>query len=65
MTKVTFWHSREKFENEHTFRAHHECLCPICGLIYIDHPYARESWNLSFTGEPFLHRLCSGWLVKL
>lgn len=62
---LVVYRSLEEFENEHTFRAHQECECPVCGRFYIDHPYAREPHNLSFIGVPFLHRLCTGWLVKL
>lgn len=63
--EVRFYRSREHFDLEWTYRAHMACLCDICGKEYIDHPRAKEPWNLSFTGEPFLHRLCNGELVKL
>lgn len=63
--EMRFYRSQEEFDLEWTYRAHHECECPVCGRFYIDHAYAREPHNLSFTGEPFLHRLCNGELVKL
>lgn len=65
MIPVRFYRSREEFDNEQCYRAHHESLCPVCGRFYIAHPYATEAWNLSFTRQPFLHRLCNGELVKL
>ena len=65
MIEVRFYRSREEFDLEHTIRTNHLMVCCHCGRLYLDHPRAREPWNLSFTGEPFLHRVCSGWLVKL
>ena len=65
MCEVRVYRSREEAEHEHCIRASHLCVCPHCGKLYIDHPFAREPYLLSFTGEPFLHRLCSGLLAKL
>lgn len=59
------YRSREDFDHEWTYRASGDCLCLCCGKNYHGHPRAAEPWNLSFTGEPFLHRLCNGELVKL
>lgn len=38
-------------------RASGECLCPICAKEYWRHP--------SVVGCLWLHRICTGWLVKL
>jgi hypothetical protein len=62
---VTFFWSREDVDNECTYRASGDVVCEHCGRLYFDHPFALERWNLSFTGDPFLHRLCDGSLVKL
>ena len=62
--RLSVYRSRAEHDHEHTRRASGACLC-MCGLDYLRHPRASEPWNLSFTGEPFLHRLCSGELVKL
>lgn len=58
-----FW-SREDADHHLTVRASGDCLCRICGKDYYSHPYAPEPWNLSFTGKPFLHRICTGELIK-
>lgn len=44
-------------------RASGDCLCDLCGREYRRHPFTFEytDWN----GEPFLHVLCNGDLVKL
>jgi hypothetical protein len=59
------YRSREEADLENTFRVSGECICALCGKDYFHHPRATEPWNLSFTGEPFLHRMCAGWLAKL
>lgn len=45
------------------YRANQDCICPLCGKRYIDHPMNKEV--LSWQDEPFLHVLCNGDLVKL
>lgn len=53
-------------EDETIFeRAGGDCICKQCGKKYYDHPMAREKEWLSWDGQPFLHRLCNGRLVKL
>lgn len=38
-----------------------DCICPICGFIYYDHP--QENRIKSFDGRSAgLHQLCNGWL---
>lgn len=69
--KAAFYRSRAQaeasldYEDERTYRASGQCICGSCGLEYWRHPLAREPRHLSYDGEPFLHRLCSGDLVKL
>jgi hypothetical protein len=47
-------------------RASGDVLCETCSKEYRKHPLATELHNLSgIDGEPFLHRLCNGDLVKL
>ena len=44
------------------YRASGDVVCYSCGRQYWHHPFADErAWN----GEPFLHVLCNGDLVKL
>ncbi len=45
------------------FRASGDCLCTTCGKAYRDHPMTRKL--LAWDGEPYLHELCDGSLVKL
>lgn len=44
-------------------RASHLIVCAKCGLTYGRHPL--EQMYKSCFGEPYLHRLCDGRLVKL
>lgn len=46
-------------------RASGDCICDACGEDYYSHSPAEERHNLSYDGNPFLHRLCDGSLVKL
>lgn len=45
------------------YRAGGDCLCEICGKEYRKHQF--DFYELSYTGEPFLHVLCNGDRVKL
>lgn len=45
------------------YRACGQCICDVCGKEYFKHPF--DFWELSYTGEPFLHVLCNGDRVKL
>lgn len=45
------------------FRAGLETICPVCGKMYIDHPYIDNV--LGFDDTPFLHLICDGSIVKL
>lgn len=58
---------RSEEEDLHRMRrADGDVVCTACGKQYRRHPFAREPHNLSgIDGEPFLHRLCDGSLVKL
>lgn len=49
------------------FRAGLETICPVCGKMYIDHPYIDNVIDRSAHGEetPFLHLICDGSIVKL
>ena len=44
-------------------RTHQDCICPVCGKKYREHPYIHEvrDWE----GSPFLHLICNGMVVKL
>ncbi len=44
-------------------RADRDAVCLSCGRTYGRHAFAPD--RLSNDGDPFLHRLCSGRLVKL
>lgn len=35
--------------------------CPLCGVAVREHPMAPE---ITYGGEPFVHRLCDGTLAK-
>ena len=43
-------------------RASGDCVCD-CGQNYYSHPYATEARDRD--GEPYLHVLCDGDIVKL
>jgi hypothetical protein len=43
-------------------RASGDCVCD-CGKDYYSHPYVTEARDQD--GEPFLHVLCNGDIVKL
>lgn len=60
-----FFRSRQEFDDSRVYRADHLCQCKVCGREYWCHPEAREPHLLSYDGEPYLHRLCNGDLVKL
>ena len=45
------------------YRASKDCVCPICRQECIRHPL--DFWELSYSGDPFLHVLCNGDRVKL
>lgn len=45
------------------YRASKDCICGACGLEFWRHPL--DFWELSYSGEPFLHVLCNGDRVKL
>ena len=53
----------EEFVCKAQMRAAGACLCPVCGVDYLNHPMEEEF--LSYQDLPFLHRLCSGEMVKL
>lgn len=50
---------------EKFIRANGDCLCPQCFEPYRKHPFAMEEEQLDWEGQPFMHRLCDGLLVKL
>lgn len=57
---------RDLTEDEYlkrTRRAGGDCECDVCGRKYYDHPM--EVRILGYDDQPFLHRICDGWLVKL
>lgn len=64
MRTLRFYQSQAMFDFECTYRASGDSIC-LCGQEYSKRPIAHEPHNLSFTGEGFLHRLCTGALVKL
>ena len=43
-------------------RAPGDCVCPVCGKKYYDHPLAGP---IDWQGDFFLNLLCNGDLVKL
>jgi hypothetical protein len=47
---------------EDVLRADGDCLCDCCDNPYRLHPMSRHA---DHNGEPYLHRLCDGQLVKL
>ena len=55
------------------FRAGGNCLCPICGKEYYDHPHYRLTvggWKelcdgRIIEGNFWLRAICNGWIVKL
>lgn len=65
MTEVRFYRSQEHFDLVNLYRTSHTLICGLCGKTYLEHPLATELWLLGWNQEPFLHRLCSGELVKL
>lgn len=46
-------------------RASADATCRNCGKPYRQHPMDRRPEAASYSGEPFLHVLCDGRLVKL
>lgn len=46
-------------------RASAECVCETCGKFYRQHPRDRRPEALGYDGEPFLHVICGGQVVKL
>lgn len=48
---------------ERMFRSDHRCICPECGKRYGSHPLAEEVRDID--GNPFLHVICDGSIVKL
>lgn len=57
--------------SEEVFRASQDAVCETCGKTYREHPMATEPENLTIVGSwdgkarPYMHRICSGRLVKL
>lgn len=63
---LSAWRLFEMFIDEEALtarRASHLVQCTTCQKTYGDHPLAYE--HLSNDGQPYLHRLCNGDLVKL
>lgn len=50
-------------EIENWQRAGGECICPICGKTYLQHPYSEDV--LMYWTEFYLNKLCDGTYVKL
>ena len=48
---------------EKVVRASKDCICPVCNKEYGKH--IMDNITLSYTGEPYLHRICIGILAKL
>ena len=56
---VAFW---MEWASEFFFRASNDCECPVCGEAYRKHPFTpHRAWH----GDPYLHLLCTGDVVKL
>jgi hypothetical protein len=45
------------------FRASGDCECPVCGAEYWRHPFTPH--RAFGDGDPYLHLLCTGEVVKL
>jgi hypothetical protein len=48
----------EMVEANEWIRAGGECICPVCGKLYIRHPNCKGKYG-------WLTELCNGMLVKL
>lgn len=54
------------FDGDHvSFVRAGNCVCPVCHHRYLKHPLAYGPAAESHTGDPFLHVLCDGMIVKL
>lgn len=64
--KFVWWFEGEEKGNDYVhFERAGNCVCSLCKRRYGKHPMAHGPAAQSHAGEPFLHVLCDGALVKL
>ena len=54
--------SKDQGSNDHWMRAGGDAICRLCNREYYVHPM--DTAHLGYDGQPWLHKLCNGRLVK-